>query len=74
MTDKIFYDIDLAIDVKDFILHNDKINFIGDTRDRVVNAKDYDILRVGKSIDSPITIHSVDIITPKFLSKVFKQG
>lgn len=73
MTDKIFYSIDCAVDVRDFIRSTDDINFIGDTKKIIIDAPRSDLMRIGKSIGSSITIHSADIVDVDFLAKVMKK-
>ncbi len=77
MDDKIIYDVDLANDVKAFVFLNlDDINFNNlDLRDVILKSKDDDLLRIGKTINSPITIVSVELVDADFFRKhLFTNG
>lgn len=77
MVDSIIYDVDIASDVKSFILSNlDFIDFSSDDlKNKVLRANDNDLLRIGKTINSPIKIVSVDTVNAKFFkSHLFGNG
>lgn len=74
MGDTIFYDVDLAADVKTFIIINHpNIKFIGNTEKIILNANDDDLLLVGTSDGSTIKILSVDKVTPEFIKSYKKK-
>ena len=73
----VIYDVDLASDMKSFILNNsDDVSFDSPTlKKNIIDSNDDDLLRVGKTIDSPIRIVSVDIVDATFFKKnLFKDG
>jgi hypothetical protein len=75
MTD-IIYDVDLAIDVKSFVLNNlDNISWKKDSlKDDIINSNDDDLIRIGKTINSPLMVVSVDKVDATFFKKyLFKK-
>lgn len=77
MINNIIYDVDLAADIKAFVLNNlSDIKFNGDdVKNSILNADDKDLLRIGKTINSPIRIVSVDIVDSKFFKDhLFTNG
>jgi hypothetical protein len=62
------YDVDLASDLKArFSGGTTDVRFANDSdRTKVMNADDDDILRIGLTINSPITIVSVDKVDADF--------
>jgi hypothetical protein len=76
MADVIF-NVDLAVDFKAFIMSNlDDISFDDPSlKDTILNADDDDLLRVGKTINSPTNIVSVDAVNADFFRRhLFKNG
>lgn len=63
----IIVDVDLAKDVKDFILNSDDVDF-SDTslKTKIFSTDDDKLLRVIKTIDSPTKIISVDLVDDFF--------
>lgn len=71
----VIYDVDVASDVKDFLLSNagdvtfDKPQLKTD----ILGANNDTLIRVGRVIDSPTMIVSVDVVDAAFLeSNLFK--
>lgn len=64
----IIYDVDLASDVKDFIVSNDDdVSFSDSTLKSKIMSMDNDkLIRLGKIINSPTKIVSVDIVDSAF--------
>lgn len=64
----VIYDVDLAIVFKNFILSNsDDISFDSlDLKAKILNKNNGDLIRVGKLINSPTNIVSVDDIDAAF--------
>lgn len=73
----IIYDVDLATDVKSFVVSNWN-NILFDNsklKDAIMKADNDDLLRVGKIINSPMKIVSVDIVDANFFKRyLFKDG
>ena len=77
MDKNIIYDVDTALDVKRFIVNNlDDIAFDNiDLKKNIINSADDDLLRIGKTISSPIRIMSVDLINADFFRRnLFKEN
>ena len=77
MDKNIIYDVDTALDVKRFIVNNlDDIDFDNiDLKKNIINSADDDLLRIGKTISSPIRIMSVDLINADFFRRnLFKEN
>lgn len=76
MASNIITDVDLAKDVRAFMLSNlDGISFANpDLKKAITNADDDDLLSVGKIINSPIKIVSVDKVDADFFRRhLFKN-
>lgn len=68
----VIFDVDLAKDVKAFMVNNDDVVFNPiNLKDAILNTDDNDILRVGKCISSHIIV-SVSKIDDDFLKKLFE--
>jgi len=73
----IIYDVDLAWDIRAFLLSNiGDVRFKdNDIRNKILTANNDDLLRIGKIIDSPIKIVSVDKVDADFFRKnLFLEG
>lgn len=73
----IIYDVDLAGDIKAFVLSNlDDISFTSPSfKKAILDADADDLLRVGKLINSPMNIVSVDKVDATFFKEnLFKDG
>ena len=76
MATDVIYDVDLAGDIKSFLIGNlDVITIADKLKYDILNSNDNDLLRIGKTIDSPINIVSVDNMNPDFFKdNLFKDG
>lgn len=72
----IIYDVDLAGDIKSFLIGNlDVVIIPNELKKTINNSNDDALLRIGKTIESPINIVSVDNVTPDFFKdNLFKNG
>ena len=74
---KTIYDVDIASDIKAFVKSTASgVKFADPAlRDRIASANDGDLLRVGMTIGSPITIVSVDKVDADyFRAHLFSSG
>ena len=74
---KTIYDVDIASDIKAFVKSSSSgVKFANPAlRDRIAEADDADLLRVGMTIGSPITIISVDKVDADyFRAHLFSAG
>jgi hypothetical protein len=73
----IIYDVDLALDIKSFIINNlDVVEFSNPTlKDKILNSGDDILLRIGKTINSLTKIVSVDVVDANFFKEnLFKDS
>lgn len=69
----VIYDVDSASDVKNFIMTNKDVHFKDiDLKNKILTADPKSLLSVGVTINSPITIVSVDVVDSAFLAKNVK--
>lgn len=69
--EKLIYDVDLARDVKSFVVSNSDVTFTNATlKDKLFSIDDSILVRVGKIIGS-LKVNSVDIVNKDFLKRVF---
>ncbi|MEK6933833.1 MAG: hypothetical protein AABW75_03085 [Nanoarchaeota archaeon] len=64
----VIYDVDIARDIKDFIVNNsDDVDFSSlDIKKKIFSVNDDDLVRIGKIIDSPTKIVSIDVVDAAF--------
>ena len=71
------YDVDVASDVKNFLANNmDDVSFHSPSlKKSILSTDDNTLLRIGKVINSPMVIVSVDIVDSNFLKNhLFENG
>ncbi|HCE30756.1 TPA: hypothetical protein DEQ89_01950 [Candidatus Daviesbacteria bacterium] len=65
-------EFELAGDVQEFVKQNFDVDYKDPSiKETIKNAKDLDILKVVKTIDSPTTFISVDLVDEEFIEKKF---
>ena len=63
-------EFELAEDVKEFINHNDDIDYADDSIKGIIqNSNNSDLLKVVKTISSPTTFISVNVVDDDFVNR-----